>query len=447
MTSIEIYIEPHSTCGKLQHLPKRCETAYYTQEMRGRMTSATSTHSESPYRHFWQLDPELAFLNHGSFGACPQPVLEHQRELVNLAERDPVNFFNRHRQVLLDESRAVLAATLGADPADLVFDTNATHAANAVLRWLSFEPDDEILVTSHGYNAITNAAQYVADQTGARVTAAQIPVPVTSPEEATEAILSAITPRTRLAIIDHITSPTAIVLPLDRIIPALRERGVLSLIDGAHGPGAIPLDLNTLAPDYYVANCHKWLCSPRGSAVLFAQPQHRSRTALPTELQPASVSHGYNTQGPQENRFHDAFDFPGTTDPTAWASVGYAIGFLSQLRGGDLNDHMRCNRELAIEGAQLLVQQCGLKMTCPLDQLGPMATLILPDDPHPGHFDLTTSPNPSLMLHTELRNNYAIQVPVFYFPKSPHRMLRISAQAYNVLGDYQRLADALNKLL
>ena len=373
--------------------------------------------------------------------------MKHQRELVNLAERDPVNFFNRHRQPLLDESRRVLAETLGADPADLVFDTNATHAANAVLRWLSFQPGDEILVTNHGYNAITNAAQYVADQTGAQITVSQIPLPVTSAAEITEAILGAITPRTRLAIIDHITSPTAIILPLEEIIPGLRERGVLSLIDGAHGPGAIPLNLSTLAPDYYVANCHKWLCSPRGAAVLFAQPQNRSRSALPPELQPASVSHGYNTQGPQENRFHDAFDFPGTTDPTAWASVGHAIDFLSQLRGSDLNDHMRCNRELAIEGAQLLVQQCGLNMACPFDQLGPMAALILPDDPDPGNFDLTTSPNPTLMLHTELRNKYAIQVPVFYFPKTPRRMLRISAQAYNVLGDYQRLADALNELL
>ena len=316
-----------------------------------------------------------------------------------------------------------------------------------MLRWLSFQPGDEILVTSHGYNAITNAAQYVADQTGACITSAHIPVPISAAEEATAAILAAITPRTRLAIIDHITSPTAMVLPLETIVPALRERGVISLIDGAHGPGAIPLNLEALAPDYYVANCHKWFCSPRGSAFLFAQPQHRLRDAAPRELQPASVSHGYNTQGPQHNRFHDAFDFPGTTDPTAWATIGRAITFLSELRGTDLNDHMRCNRELAIEGAQLLVQQCGLKMVCPLEMLGPLASLIMPDDPDPDDIDYTASPNPTVMLHRTLVDRYTIEVPVFHFPKAPQRMLRISAQAYNAIGDYQRLADALDELL
>ncbi len=406
----------------------------------------TST-DESPYRKYWQLEPELAFLNHGSFGACPRPVLQHQQQLVDLAELDPVLFFNRHRQPLLDRSRQALADTIGANPANLVFDTNATHAANAVLRWLDFQPEDEILVTSHGYNAITNAAQYVADQTGACITTAQIPVPVTSADDVTDSIMRAVTPRTRLAIIDHITSPTAIVLPLEQIIPALRQRGVRTLIDGAHAPGAIPLDLEALAPDYYVANCHKWLCSPRGAAFLFAQPDCRIRDELPAELQPSSVSHGYNTKGPQDNRFHDAFDFPGTTDPTAWMSVGHAISFLSELRSSDLLDHMQCNRQLALEGAQLLIQRCGLQMVCPMEMIGPMVALTLPDDPNPDDVDYSTSPNPSLTLHTTLRDKYAIQVPVFHFPKSPRRMLRISAQAYNAHSDYEQLAGALCELL
>ena len=358
-----------------------------------------------------------------------------------------MHFFNCHRQRLLDQSRQTLAATVGADPGNLVFDTNATHAINAVLRWLSFRKGDEILVTSHGYNAITNAAQYVADQTGARVTTARIPIPVTSSEEITAAILSAVTANTRLAIIDHITSPTAIVLPLDEIVPALRERDVLSLIDGAHAPGAIPLNLEALAPDYYAANCHKWLCSPRGAAFLYAPPHRRVRDTSPAELQPSSVSHGYNSQGPQNNRFHDAFDFPGTTDPTAWLSVGQSIGFLSELRGTSLADHMHCNRQLALQGAQLLMQRCGARMVCPIELIGPMVTLILPDDPHPEDIDRSTSPTSSLMLHTVLQDRYAIQVPVFHFPAPPQRMLRISAQAYNTLGDYQRLADALVALL
>jgi isopenicillin-N epimerase len=340
-----------------------------------------------------------------------------------------------------------LAETVGADPADLAFDTNATHAANAILRWLKFEPDDEILVTSHGYNAVTNAARYAADQTGARVTTATLPLPITDSGQLTTSILDAVTPRTRLAIIDHITSPTAVIMPLAEIIPALRERGVLSLIDGAHGPGGIPVNLGQLAPDYYVANCHKWLCSPRGAAFLFTQPQHRTRDTAPCELQPASVSHGYNTHGPQQNRLHDAFDFPGTTDPTAWASVGRAIDFLSTLRGTSLEDHMQCNHELALEGASVLMDRCGLQMICPADMVGPLVTLTLPDDPAPDDLDYSTSPGPSLKLHSALQDDYGIQVPVFHFPQAPQRMLRISAQAYNSLNDYQRLADALEKLL
>ncbi len=167
----------------------------------------------------------------------------------------------------------------------------------------------------------------------------------------------------------------------------------------------------------------------------------------PCELQPSSVSHGYNTQGPMNNRFHDAFDFPGTTDPTAWASVGFAIEFLESLRGTDLADHLRCNQQLARDGAELLERQCGLKRICPPQLNGPMVTLQLPDDPDPTDLDRTASPNPTLMLHTRLWKEYAIEVPVFHFPKAPQRMLRISAQAYNSLDDYQRLADALDALL
>ena len=409
--------------------------------------SRETSSSESPYRQHWHLEPGLAFLNHGSFGACPRAVLERQREFVALMEQDPVRFFNRHRQPLLDSSRKALGATIGADPSDLVFDTNATHAANAVLRWLDLRPGDEILVTNHGYNAITNAARYAAAQAEAQVTVIQIPVPVVSADEITAAIVQAIKPHTRLAILDHITSPTAIVMPLEQLLPLLHERNVVSLVDGAHAPGAIPLDLATLGADFYFGNCHKWLCSPRGAAFLYTQPQLRSRDVAPIELQPAAVSHGYNTQGPQQNRFHDAFDFPGTTDPTAWLCVGPAIEFLTGLADGDFTKHMQRNRQLAMAAAQILTQRCGLSMICPPELLGPMVSLVLPDDPRPTDLDYTSSPNPTLMLQTILLEKYAVEVPVFHFPQTPQRMLRISAQAYNAIGDYERLADALCILL
>ncbi len=409
--------------------------------------SPATTLAQSPFRAHWLLASELAFLNHGSFGACPREVLDYQRELVALMERDPIQFFNQHRQPLLDQSRSMLASTIGADASDLVFDTNATHAANAVLRWLDLREGDEILVTSHGYNAITNAARYVADRLGARIIVAELPVPIHGAEEIIQAIEGAISPRTRLAILDHITSPTATILPLEKILPLLRDRGILSLIDGAHAPGAIPLDLQQLGADYYVGNCHKWLCSPRGAAFLYAPSHRRSRESAPQELQPSSVSHGYNTEGPQQNRFHDAFDFPGTTDPTAWLCVGRAIEFLTNLVPGGLRAVMQRNRQLALEGASVLTQRCGLQVASPLEMLGPMVALVLPPDPKPDDLDRTTSPNFTLMLHTVLCDKYRIQVPVFHFPQAPRRILRISAQVYNSISEYERLADALNELL
>ncbi len=191
-----------------------------------------------PARHF-ALSPALAAGHPVGVSesrlvcACPRAVLEYQRELVDQTERDPIYFFNRQRQSLLDESCAKIASCVGADPGDLVFDTNATHGLNAVLRWTRFRPGDEILVTNHGYNAITNAARYVADQTGARVVTAEIPVPVQSNQQLVDAVLGALTANTRLAILDHITSPTAMIMPLAEILPVLRERSIVSLVDGA----------------------------------------------------------------------------------------------------------------------------------------------------------------------------------------------------------------------
>ncbi|MCA9661874.1 MAG: aminotransferase class V-fold PLP-dependent enzyme, partial [Myxococcales bacterium] len=207
----------------------------------------------------WTLDPAITFLNHGSFGACPRVVLDAQQALREELEREPVRFFVRELPGRLDAARERLAAFVGADPADLVFVRNATEAVNAIVRSLDLQPGDHILTTDHAYNACRNVLEYVAERRAARVNVATIPFPIASPAQATAAILAAVTPQTRLALIDHVTSPTGLVLPIAEIVAALAERGVDTLVDGAHGPGMIDLDLEAIGAAYYTGNLHKWV--------------------------------------------------------------------------------------------------------------------------------------------------------------------------------------------
>jgi isopenicillin-N epimerase len=219
----------------------------------------------STYARAWTLDPRIAMLNHGAFGACPRAVLELQQRLRAEMEQEPVGFFLRRMQPLLDESRRTLAALVGADPADLVFVRNATTGVNSVLRSLRFQPGDELLVTDHSYNACRNAVRFVAQRAGAQVVVAALPLPVESPRQIVDTVIARVTGRTRLAVIDHVTSPTAVVFPIEELVRQLRERNVDTLVDGAHAPGMIPLDLGRIGAAYYAGNCHKWLCAPKGS--------------------------------------------------------------------------------------------------------------------------------------------------------------------------------------
>src|SRR5438477_4263646 len=216
----------------------------------------------------WMLDEKTIFLNHGSFGSCPRPVLEYQRALRERMERQPIQFLARELEGLLDEARGELAQFLGAAAEDLVFVPNATAGVNTVLRSLRFERDDELLVTDHEYNACRNALDSVAQFWGARVTVARVPFPLRTEEEIVEAVLGAATPRTRLALLDHVTSQTGLVFPIERLVMGLAERGIDTVVDGAHAPGMLPLDLRGIGAAYYTGNCHKWLCTPKGSGFL-----------------------------------------------------------------------------------------------------------------------------------------------------------------------------------
>jgi isopenicillin-N epimerase len=391
----------------------------------------------------WILDPEVTYLNHGAFGACPVPVLEAQQRWRQELETNPNGFFIERYAPALDAARDALATFLGADPEGLVFVHNATEGVNAVLRAL--EPElgegDELLVTDHAYNAVRNALDVTAERTGARVVVARMPFPVSSTEEILEAVLAAASDRTRLALLDHVTSPTALVLPIQRLIDALEPR-VQVIVDAAHSPGMLPLELDAAGASYTSGNCHKWLCAPKGAGFLHVRADRRDA------IMPTVVSHGWNRVfRPHSSRFRAMFDWIGTGDPGAWLAVPDAIAIVGGLVPGGWPEVMARNRELALAGRDLLCAALGVPHPAPDEVLGSMASVPLPDAvPGEGARDGAWADSAWAdedPLGEALRRRWRIEVPIFPWPSPPHRLVRVSAQLYNRIEDYQRLAEAL----
>ena len=374
-------------------------------------------------------------LNHGLFGACPQVVLQRQCELRRQMEARPVQFLVRQMPELLDAARVRLAQTVGADPQDLVFVPNATAGVNSVLRSLRCGSRDEILVTAHGYNACNNVARYVAQQSRATLVVVEIPSPVESPQQIVDVVMSHAGPRTRIALLDHISSPSAVVFPIEKLVERLHQQGIETLIDGAHAPGMVPLDVRRIGPTYYTGNCHKWLCTPRGAGFLYVRRDRQE------EILPPVISHGYNRPRPGYSRFQDLFDWPGTCDPTAWFCVAAAIDFLDGLLPGGLNALAQRNHRYAVAAQSLLVKELDARALCPPEMLGSMAAVELGDDPDPPAEFVDQQ-----RLNQDLFVRFGIEVPVYYFPAVPRVVLRVSAQAYNEPGHYQRLVEAVREL-
>jgi isopenicillin-N epimerase len=366
-------------------------------------------------------------LNHGSFGACPAAVLEMQSALRLEMEREPVDFLAVSFQERLNVARDVLAGFLEADSADLAFVTNATSGVNAVLRSLSFQPGDELLTTNHTYAACRKTIDYVAARSGARVVVATLPFPLREEEQVIDAVLAGASERTRLAVLDHVTSPTALVLPVAALVAALRARGIETLVDGAHAPGMLPLALSALGAAYYTGNAHKWLCAPKGAAFLHVR---RDRQA---ELHPPVISHGYPLG------FQAEFDWTGTCDPTPWLCIPGAIGFLGGLLPGGWPALMNRNRALALQARDLLCNSLGIALPAPNAMIGSMASIPLPVA-HPGA--------PAACLNSEELGEWfrARGLRTWLYPH-PAPLLRISAQLYNDLDQFERLATLLGEAL
>jgi isopenicillin-N epimerase len=372
-------------------------------------------------RSEWNLDPDFLTVNHGSFGATPRSVIACQRSWQDRMERQPSRFMSTIYSDAIRDAADALGSFLHANGRDIVFVDNATNGCNAVLRSIPTLAGRDVMILSHAYGAIHNAVRFVTERVGARVVRAAITFPDPSEDLLVATITDAITPQTCLAVIDHITSPSAIVLPAKRIVAACHAAGVPVLIDGAHAPGQIDLDLTAIGADWYVGNCHKWLCAPKGCAFLHATPTAQ------TGLHPGTISHGYG------RGFLAEFDWTGTTDPSRFLAVKEAIAFHQRLGGPALRNR---NKVLAAEGAELIAQRLNTQVGTRGGVAGAMATVRLPvGDPSPDH---------ALAIRQRLMAA-GTDAPVQALEGA--LWLRLSASAYNEIDDYARLAALVASVL
>jgi isopenicillin-N epimerase len=389
----------------------------------------------SAFRRYWTLKPGMVFLNHGAFGACPRPILKLQAKLRARMEAEPVQFLWRHYEERLEPSRAAVARFVGVRARDLVFVTNTTTAINAVVRSLKLRRGDEILTTNRDYNATRNVLIEATRRAGARLVAAEVPFPLRNADEIVEAVIRAVTPRTRLALIDHVTSDTGLVFPLSRILRELEARGVDAMVDGAHAPGMLSLDLSKLRPAYYAGNLHKWVCAPKGAAFLHV------REDLQDIVQPAVISHGNNRPRPGFSAFQDRFDWDGTFDPTAWFCAGEAIRWMGELLPGGWKDLREHNHALVVQARRLLCERLEVEPLCPETMLGSLATIPLPQR-------LQGLPKSGMIEAEQLRlyDEFHIEVPFNRIGPEEQRCFRIAAHIHNSLAEYEYLAEAIRRM-
>lgn len=375
------------------------------------------------------LNPDVIFLNHGSFGACPRPVFEDYQHWQLELERQPVEFLGRRFDDLMRAAREPLAEYVNCDADDLVYVPNATTGLNTVARSLPLKAGDEIVTTDHEYGALNRTWQFLCEKVGAVYRRVEIPVPVSTEQDFVERVWAAVTPRTRVLFLSHITSPTALIFPLRELVRRARERGILSVIDGAHAVGQIPLDMRALDADVYSSNCHKWLLAPKGSAFLYV------RRELQDQIEPLVVTWGWRPEKPAGSRFVQEQEWQGTRDIAAYLATPAAIRFTEENNW----DAVRAEcHALAIYARERILGLSGLEPIADESWFAQMVSLPLP-------------PCDVESVKKRLYEEYRIEVPVFQWsgvdPSRGRPFVRVSLQAYNTREDVDALCDALQKIL
>jgi isopenicillin-N epimerase len=381
------------------------------------MDSATSIDRPEVLRQEFLLDPEIVFLNHGSFGSTPRPVFEVYQDWQRQLEHQPVHFVARRQEELLNDARMHLASYVNADADDISFVVNSTSGLNVIARSLPLEPGDEVLTTNLEYGALDFTWEYLCEKAGARYIAQDISVPFTTPDAIVENLWSGVTERTRAIFLSHITSATAVTLPVKAICDRAREAGILTIVDGAHVPGQIPLDLRDLGADIYAGNCHKWLCAPKGAAFLYVRPEHQDW------VESLTISWGWRPG----HTFVTRNQLQGTRDVSAFLAVPAAIEFQRERNWDAIR--VRCHEQL--RGFRIhLHNRLG---TTPLydddqDWYAQMAVMTLPDGDHTG-------------LQDRLLFEHKVEVPLT--AHSGYRFVRVSVQGYTTQDELVRFEEAL----
>lgn len=372
----------------------------------------------------WMLDPEIAFLNHGCFGARPRTVSTAQQNWRDRIEVTPIELLDRQRKSLIDEAKDAVGAAMGMAPDDFGFITNATGGVNAVLRSLKFEAGDELLTFDHVYNAVRMTMKYLADHVGVAYREIPLPLPVPDSQVIMDALEASITPRTKLLVIDHITSPTALLFPIREIVAHCEARGIDVLIDGAHAPGMIDLNVEQLGAAYYTGNLHKWFCAPMGTAFLWVRPDRQAG------IHPTTISH-FLDQG-----LANEFEWQGTRDISGWLAAPEALRYFETYGLERVRQH---NHDMAVWVQRLICERWGTTPNSPVDgsMLGSMVTLTLP-------VELRDRWDEPMALQRALYERHRIEAPIIGW--SDRWWTRASCQMYNTPEQYVKLANAILEL-
>ena len=379
----------------------------------------------------WNLNPNIVHLNHGSFGGTPKFILDKQKEYIDQLESEPVDFSVRRWYPYYFANKKALGEFIGTSEHNFYLVPNTTIGINHILHNIR-DSGKQWLTTNHGYGACLHAFHKIGEDKGNEIIKVQIPFPLQDESQLLEAISDGISSHTSIALIDYITSATAIIFPIKKIIELLHSKGIRVIVDAAHAPGMVDFVLDELNADYFVANCHKWICSPKGSAFVYVHPRHQ-KTYKPIFY---SFYNDWNTDSAAH--WSNQFIWEGTKDYSAYLCIKDALEYMPSLIEGDWNDIKNQNRNLAIQGAKLIAIKLGVELPVPESMLGSIVNIPLWDDKIPLKF---------FNYYTEVKNilydQYNIEVPCMLFPQAPKQYVRVSAQLYNSIEEYDYLGDCL----